>query len=158
MTGTTEDRNLKRRIFAASGLSIIAGLIHGLVTPDHFKEWWGYGLFFFTATFVQVGYGALFLLKPWAYDETGGERNDALSDYDTIRYCFVGIAGTLSIIAVWIVTRTVGLPFLGPEVGKVESITGISLVSKVIEGVLIVCLVFIIRQIKAQSRNRLAMS
>jgi cell filamentation protein len=43
-----------RTLYAASALSLLAGLIHLWVTPEHFEEWWGYGLFFMFAAAAQV--------------------------------------------------------------------------------------------------------
>ena len=31
---------------AAAALSLIASLVHVWIMPEHFAEWWGYGLFF----------------------------------------------------------------------------------------------------------------
>ena len=31
-------------LYAATALSLIAGLVHLWVTPEHFEEWWGYGV------------------------------------------------------------------------------------------------------------------
>lgn len=142
--------DIRRLTYAAAALSmILAGLVHGLVTPKHFDKWWGYGLFFFVAAFAQVAYGVLLLLRPWAHDETGGERSDPETDRRTVAYYVMGIAGNLAIIALWVVTRTVGIPFFGPDAGEVEEVTLISLVSKAIEAALIVCLIVLIRRTQA---------
>ena len=33
-------------LFMVAALSLVAGLIHLWVMPEHFEEWWGYGVFF----------------------------------------------------------------------------------------------------------------
>jgi hypothetical protein len=43
-------------IFTVASLSLIAGLIHLWVMPEHFQEWWGYGTFFLVAALAQVAY------------------------------------------------------------------------------------------------------
>lgn len=145
--------NTRYLMYATAALSILAGLIHGLVTPEHFEEWWGYGLFFFVAAFAQVAYGVLLLLRPWAHDETGGERNDPETDRREVTYYIAGIAGNLAIIALWVVTRTAGIPFFGPHAGEVEEVTWISLASKATEAALIVCLIVLIRRTHAPARH-----
>ena len=145
--------NLKRLTYVTAGMSIVAGLIHGLVTPEHFAEWWGYGLFFFVATFAQVAYGVLLLLRPWAYDTSGGERNDVDTDRRTILFYAAGIVGNLVIIGLWMVTRTAGIPFFGPGAGEVEQVTLISLASKLVEAALIVCLAWMIQRMRATSHG-----
>ena len=62
---TTETKSL---LYAAAGLSIFAALVHGIVTPEHFEEWWGYGTFFMTAALVQLFYGLLLIFQPWQPD------------------------------------------------------------------------------------------
>ena len=49
------------------------------------------------------------------------------------------------IIALWLMTRTVGIPYFGPEAGVVEAVGVIDTVSKLVEGALIVCLVVLWR-------------
>lgn len=113
----------KRWLYAAAALSALAGFIHILVTPGHFEEWIGYGLFFLLAAVAQFMYALLLL----AY----GSNRDLL---------LVGIVGNGLIIALWLITRTVGIPFVGPEAGEVEAVGLLDGISKLIEGALIVCL------------------
>jgi hypothetical protein len=120
----------------AGVLSIVAGAIHGGVTPTHFAEWWGYGLFFIFAAAAQVLFGLVLL-------------TDAINPIDTgpswrrwKRWAYwVGIVGNVLIIALYVVTRTVGVPLLGTEAGEVEEVAPIDVVSKVTELALVVVLV-----------------
>lgn len=118
----------KNWLYAAAVLSALAGFIHILVTPDHFEEWIGYGLFFLVASTAQFMFALLLLAH--------GSNRDLL---------LAGIVGNGLIIALWLVTRTVGIPFFGPEAGEVEPVGVIDTVSKLVEGALIVCLVELIR-------------
>lgn len=146
----SENNRLKRLRYWSAGLSIFAGLIHGVVTPEHFEEWWGYGAFFLVAALAQVFYGMLLLMLPWAYDETGAALG-AEADRRTTTFCVVGILGNVAIVALWIVTRTIGIPIFGPAAGEVEPVTTISIVSKLIEVALVACLFLIIRRTQATS-------
>jgi len=87
----------------AIGLSAIAGFIHILATPSHFEEWVGYGLFFIIAAAAQAINAVMLLFK-------GPER----------RLLYAGIIGNGLIIALYLVTRTVGVPVFGPEADEVE--------------------------------------
>src|SRR5215216_7342782 len=91
-------------LYAAAALSLLAGLIHLWVAPEHFEEWWGYGAFFLVAAAAQLLYAPLALRWP------------------SRTLLIVGIAGNLAIVALYLLTRTVGIPPLGPEAGKVEGL------------------------------------
>jgi hypothetical protein len=141
----TIDISSKRVLYWAAGLSVAAGLVHGIAAPEHLSEWWGYGVFFILAAMAQPLYGILLLLQPWRYDNRGDIRSDA--DRYARRYCLLGLTGNAAVIILYIITRTVGIPFLGPEAGEVEPVTAISLMSKTLEIALIVCLWLLIRRI-----------
>lgn len=51
-------------LYLAGALSLVAALAHLWVTPEHFEEWWGYGVFFLVAALVQGLYGAALLRCP----------------------------------------------------------------------------------------------
>ena len=117
---------------AAGVLSLIAGGIHGAITPDHFAEWWGYGVFFVFATVTQVLFGLALLTRAINPEDTGPSwRSIKRALY------WAGIAGNMAIIALYAVTRTVGIPFFGPEAGEIEPVAAIDVASKVFEVVLI---------------------
>lgn len=145
----TDDREMpaatRQLELYAGGLSIAAAVVHGLVVPEHLAEWWGYGLFFFGATLVQGGYGILLFLQPWRYDTSGGFDPEQ-GQTTAARLYWIGIAINVSIIALYVVTRTIGIPVFGPEAGEVEEITAISALSKAIEVVLVGVLVVALRR------------
>jgi hypothetical protein len=95
--------------------------------PEHFAEWWGYGAFFLVAATAQAVYAVLL---------PRGQPSWLL---------WAGIVGNLAIIALWAVTRTVGIPFFGPHAGEVEEIGAIDVVSKIVEAFLIAVLVVVLR-------------
>jgi hypothetical protein len=85
-------------------LSITAGAIHAIAMIDHFSHWWLYGAFFLVLTYGQVLWGAGLLRTPPA------DRNLVL-----------GAAANLAIVAVWLFSRTIGIP-IGPDGGRPEAV------------------------------------
>src|SRR5690349_5628413 len=55
------DAPTKRLVLAAGGLSLVAGLFHLVVAPEHFDEWVGYGVFFVACFVAQAANGLLLL-------------------------------------------------------------------------------------------------
>ncbi len=94
----------KMILYAAVVFSLLAALIHLWVMPEHFEEWWGYGAFFLVSAAAQ-GLYCVALLR-WPYRPL----------------LLLGIGGNLSIITLYLLTRTVGIPFFGPHAGEVEGI------------------------------------
>lgn len=117
----------KTWLYAAAGLSVMAGLLHLLVMPEHFEEWLGYGLFFLIVALAQLVYAVLLLRRP---------ASRAL--------LVAGIVGNALIVGFWAFTRTVGVP-LGPAAGEVEAIGVVDTASKLAELALIGCLVLLLR-------------
>ncbi len=90
---------------AAAGLSLLAAAIHLWVVPEHLEEWWGYGTVFVVLAAAQGLYGlGLLLRRP------------------SRPYLLLGVAGNLAVAILWLVTRTTGIPLLGPHAGEVEGV------------------------------------
>jgi hypothetical protein len=117
------DGTAARRLrYAAVAASVYAALVHNWVLPAHFREWWGYGLAFFLMAAAQGCYSGALLLWPR-------------------RSVFVaGIAGNAAILALWTVTRTLGIPFIGPHAGQVEAVAMPDLAAAVAEVALVIAL------------------
>ncbi len=94
----------KTILYVAAAFSLSAALIHLWVIPEHFEEWWGYGTFFLISAAAQGAYAAALLHWP---------RRPLL---------LLGIGGNVSIIVLYLLTRTVGIPFFGPHAGEVEGV------------------------------------
>ena len=92
----------------AALLSLWAALGHLLVMPDHFREWWAYGLFFLGAACAQAAFAVLVLLRPAPW----------------LLLC--GIAGNLAIVGMYVLSRTNGPP-LGPHAGRPEGAAALDL-------------------------------
>ena len=137
--GEASSRTGTRRLMLwAAGLSIGALLAHAIDTPDHLKEWWVYSSIFITISAFQFFYGFGLFLQPWRYDETGALKKNA--DMSGRSYYMLGIVLTALDIVLYIVTRTSGMPFLGPD-AVAEKVTVLSLLPS-LEGIpLLYCLV-----------------
>jgi hypothetical protein len=83
--------------------SLLAGAIHGALVPQHAEEYWAFGLFFVSAAGFQVGWAVATLGAP----STRGYAIGAL------------VNGLL--VAVWIGSRTIGVP-VGPDAWMPEAI------------------------------------
>lgn len=109
-------------LIAAVVLSIVAGLIHFAVAPEHFQEWVGYGVFFTVVGIAQLAYAFVLAYRP---DQ---------------RILSAGLLGTACLFGLYVVTRTIGIPWFGPMAGEVEPVGPHDLLSKTVEAGLIVCL------------------
>ena len=107
-------------------LSVLALVAHAVDAPDHLTEWWGYGTLFVIIAAFQFFYGLALFLRPWRYDEDGNLRPNA--DRYGRPYFVLGTVLTASVISMYIVARTTGMPFFGPD-ARVERVTPLSLVT-----------------------------
>jgi len=125
-----------RTLYAAAVLSLLAALIHLWVMPEHFEEWWGYGTFFLVAAAVQVLYAPIVLVWP------------------TRMVLLSGIAGNLAIVALYLLTRTVGIPLLGPGAGEVEGVRFIDLCATTSEvGIAVALGAALLRNVASERRR-----
>jgi hypothetical protein len=90
-------------LLLTTALAWCAGLVHAVVSVDHFREYFLFGLFFAVLAPAQVAWGVVAYRRP---------RRDIL---------LAGAAANLAVVALWIASRTVGLP-IGPEPGHPEAI------------------------------------
>src|SRR5436190_16994344 len=86
-----------------AAFSFVAGLIHVEASAIHFGPHPLYGVFFAVLAVFQFAWGG------WAYAR------------GTARTLHLGIAVSLAVVAIWLVSRTVGVPF-GPEAWQPESV------------------------------------
>jgi hypothetical protein len=104
---------------ALAALSVGAAAIHFAVVFEHFVEYTLYGAFFLVISWAQLIWPAVLLWRP------------------SRLWLWLGIAGNAIIIAVYVASRTVGLPF-GPDLHSAESVGALDVVSCVLEFLLIV--------------------
>ncbi|MEA3136179.1 MAG: hypothetical protein QOC71_460, partial [Thermoplasmata archaeon] len=112
-------------------VSLVAGGLHAMAGPEHVAEWWVYGIFFFGSAAAQVAYGLALLTQ--GIEGWGGWLAVRRTVY------LAGIAMTLAIILLWVVSRTVGVP-VGPEAYEPEGVGVLDLASKAVEIALVLML------------------
>src|SRR6516165_2856003 len=104
-----------------AALSVGAAAIHFAVVFEHFAEYALYGVFFLVISWAQVIWPTVLLWRP------------------SRLWLWLGIAGNATVIAVYVASRTVGLPF-GPDVHHAESVGALDVVSCALEfGLIIGC-------------------
>lgn len=149
--GNASRAGTKRLLYWSAGLSVGALVAHAIDVPDHIAEWWGYSAFFVTIAAFQFFYGFGLLFQPWRYDESGDERPD--SERHGRPYYLLGVILTTSSVVLYIVTRTTGLPFLGPAAGA-ERVTSLSLVPTIESVPLVYCLMRLYLESGAKPRPK----
>ena len=114
---------------------IVSGSVHGLVTNEHFQQWWGYGVFFLAAAICLIGFGLALITDAIDPRYMPG-------DVPRLRRLLysVGAVGNMSILGLYVLTRTTGIP-LGPASGSVEPVGAIDLVAKTTEALAVLGLV-----------------
>ena len=126
---------------------VVSGSVHGLLTPDHFQEWWGYGVFFLAATMGLIAFGLALITDAIDPRYMPG-------DVRRVRWLMyaAGAAGNLGILALYVLTRTVGIP-LGPQAGEVETVGAPDVVAKVTESLAVVGLLVLLIRTRPASRR-----
>ena len=104
--GTGTDSRVAAR--AAAIASLGAAVIHFAVTPDHWRDWLLSGLFFATIAVFQLIWALLAWTRPPA------------------ALLVAGIVVNAGSVALWLLTRTAGMPF-GPHAGVPEGVQGASI-------------------------------
>jgi hypothetical protein len=117
-----------------AALSVGAAVIHFAVTFSHFQEYVLYGVFFLIISWAQLIWPAGLFWQPshlWA--SRGAPQRSRLWEQ---LWLSLGIVGNASILAIYIASRTTGLPF-GPDLHNTESVGALDVVSCVLEFTLI---------------------
>ena len=103
---------------ALASLSAAAAAIHFAVVFEHFKDYTLYGVFFLVLAWAQLIWPAVLLWRP------------------SRPWLWLGVAGNAAVLAVYVASRTVGLPF-GPDLHHPEQAGGLDVMSCVLEFALI---------------------
>jgi hypothetical protein len=114
---TTRNIPATARPYLAGGLAALsagAAAIHFAVVFGHFSEYVLYGVFFLIISWAQAIWAAVVLWRP------------------SRLWLWLGIAGNAIILAVYLASRTTGLPF-GPDKGHTEPFGGLDVVCAVVE-------------------------
>ena len=118
-----------------AGLSVGAASIHFAVIGAHFKEYPPYGVAFVLLAWFQVG---------WAVAYLQGPRR---------RLAIAAIAVNAGALAVWLASRTAGLP-IGPDDGHVEPAGPLDIAAGLMEVALIILLAWDLRAIGREPFHR----
>jgi hypothetical protein len=100
-------------------LSMGAAVIHFVVIPGHWDEYWGQGLFFIIAAIAQLLWAVWVLVAP-----------------SRLLY-LAGAVGNAAIVVLWVVTRTAGVP-AGPGAGEREAVEFADTLATVFEVLLVI--------------------
>jgi FtsP/CotA-like multicopper oxidase with cupredoxin domain len=100
----------------AAVLALVAALVHFVAIPEHFEEWWGHGILLLATATAQGLYGVVLLRA-----------------FGSPVFLLCGLVGNLAIILLYVVTRTLGIPFFGPHAGEVEDVGVLDMVATLAE-------------------------
>jgi len=98
-------------VILAAVLVLASSLIHAAMIAEHYQEYWLFGICFAIAAILQ----ALWTAQVYA---------DRLNR----RLLVAGLAGNAALIAVWALSRTVGMP-LGPDAWQAEAVSAVDVLS-----------------------------
>lgn len=114
-----ETTDLRLTKFVAALASLGAGLIHLAVTPDHWREWVGYGLFFVGIAVFQILWAGVVVRVP---------RSGVVS---------LGLTANLASMVLWGASRVWGPP-MGPNAGIPEPVGVSGMLTVLLEAVTVV--------------------
>jgi hypothetical protein len=100
-------------IVAAVGSLVPAG-VHAAVCPEHFHEAVRYGVFFVVVSIAQTAWAVRVVRRP------------------TPRMFGIGLAANSGMVALWTLTRTVGLPFGLAQVEKVGTVDLLATIAELV--------------------------
>jgi hypothetical protein len=130
-----------RSIGPLAVLSLGAAAIHFAVMPEHFAEWWAFGVFFAAIGWFEA-------LWAVGYSATATRRMAA-----------IGLVVNAATVLLWAASRTTGLP-IGPEPWVPEAIGAPDVLATLIEALLVLGLVAVLvrpRSARARSPRAIAL-
>ncbi|HEY2670608.1 MAG TPA: hypothetical protein VGJ07_09565 [Rugosimonospora sp.] len=134
--GTTPSTARPYLIGGLAALSVGAAAIHFAVTFSHFSEYLLYGVFFLVIAWAQLIWPTVLVWRP------------------SRLWLGLGSAGNAVIVAVYVASRTTGLPF-GPDLHETEPFGALDIVSGFLEFALIAgCAALLCRPSLADRRVR----
>ena len=118
---TEHEWNGRWFFYAAAALTAASGAIHVAVIREHLEEFFAAGVFFAVAAAIQAAWAVAFVSWP------------------SSSLAVLGVLGNLGLVALWTVSRTVGLPF-GPEPGVAEAMGFKDVLSTVLEALTVIAI------------------
>jgi len=102
-----------------------------VVGPGYLSLWWGYGFFFICAGVAQIAYALAIFVQPRMFPVAESSENELYAVMPAV--CLAGAAGNAAIIALYAVTRTAGVPSVGPAANIALPLTPVSVVTTAAE-------------------------
>lgn len=136
-SGRARGEARSERLLLIVALSAAGGVIHAKAFIDHAGHYWLFGAFFAVLTYAQVVWAVRVYRRP-----------------DDHRVMMAGAIGGLVIVGIWLVSRTVGLPF-GPWAHRAEPV-GIADVTASLDELVLAGLVFAMLEPRRWAAARLA--
>jgi hypothetical protein len=127
-----DDKLAPAAVLVAAALSAGAGIVHAMVSPEHFSQDLLYGAFFGAAAAAQIGWSALAAVRPH------------------LPVMLAGVFGNSAVLCLWMLTRTVGVP-LGVAAGQREPVGMLDVVCGLLELGAISCCIW--RIVQAPDRS-----
>jgi hypothetical protein len=106
------------QVLVLAGLSLGAAAIHVEVIPEHLKEYWPYAAFFAVVALLQAGWALAAVRRP------------------SRRLCLLGAIMSAVLVALWVLSRTTGLP-IGPHPWHSEPVALTDVLAGTLEGTII---------------------
>jgi hypothetical protein len=114
-------------LYLLAGTSFVAAVIHAVVCPEHFQEYWAFGTFFLATAVAGMAYAVWVLARP-------------------ARWLFAaGVVANLGIVLLWLTTRLVEVP-IGPDAGETEAFGTLDIVASSAEMLAFVAAVVLLRR------------
>lgn len=117
-----KDNRLALSRYVIAALAITTGMIHLLLIPEHLEESFLFGIFFVVSGTALIAYGSI-----------------AAFSRKKIMY-YIGIGGIIILTGLYSFTRLIAVPF--SEHSGVESVSGIDIVTQVVQIALLGALIY----------------
>jgi hypothetical protein len=109
-----------RQVVVSAAASAGGGVVHAVVCPEHFREAFAFGIFFALVSAAQLTAASLLIVRP------------------TRRIVIGAVIGNLAVLALWAVSRTVGVP-IGPDPWRPEAIGSADRLAVILEMLVVGC-------------------
>jgi manganese oxidase len=138
------ERGFYRLVGTVVALSALTGVAHLFVSSQYLSQWWGYGYFFIWAGLSQLGFAFLVIVQPIFFGTS--EISDLRRGSLRRRLFLIGALGNAAMITLYVITRTIGVPFLGPAVNAVMPVEPLGVAVTLAELAVVVILLILARQ------------
>jgi uncharacterized membrane protein len=134
-----------------AGLLFVAAFVNLIAVSEYSNAWFGFSAAYLLIAASQAFMAFLLLFAPWQYDPTGERRGDL--EREGWPYYVAGSLLCLTPVLLYIAIHTLGLGQFGRPGGSIDP-TPMSVAARLIEIVLISCLVTLIWRTRDGQRKR----